>query len=247
MASEATTETESTVERGLDVEQYRAFIEFVRENPDAARGELRAVGEYEGTAYHTATHFGPFVMGGEEGGSSRDYTLHVGVPGEFEANVGFVEPVDRMESVEVALGALTTCITNTISRAALVEGIDVEHVATSVSVPSTCGYSSVSCRPRSARRSSGRPRSTSRPRDATWTTQIGSAWPPWSTSLPRTRSSPSHSPPNRRWWSARPGRLHPGPAGTFDASPGAHTTRFRSSPPSSSATRFSPRISASRS
>jgi hypothetical protein len=74
-------------------------------------------------------------MGGEEGGASRDYTLHVGVPGEFEANVGFVEPVDRMESVEVALGALTTCITNTISQAALVEGIDVEHITTSVSVP----------------------------------------------------------------------------------------------------------------
>jgi hypothetical protein len=93
------------------------------------------VGEYEGTAYHTATHFGPFAMGGEEGGSSRDDTLHIGVPGDFETSAGFVQPVDRMESVEVALGALTTCITNTISQAALVEGFDVEHITTSVSVP----------------------------------------------------------------------------------------------------------------
>ena len=135
MASEATPRTESAVEQGLDVEQYRAFIEAVRENPGMVEGELRAVGEYEGTAYHTEARFGPYEMGGEESGASRDYRLHVGVPGEFEATVGFVDPVDRMESVEVALGALTTCITNTISQAALVEGIDVEQITTSVSVP----------------------------------------------------------------------------------------------------------------
>lgn len=142
---------ESAVEQGLDVQAYREFVEFAQENPEMVRTELRAVGEYEGTAYHTATHFGPFTMGGEPAGEPRDYTLEIGVPAEFEESVGFVDPVDRMESVEVALGALTTCITNTISQAALLEGLEVEHITTSVSLPLDLGYCSVSSPGRSVR------------------------------------------------------------------------------------------------
>lgn len=137
MAVESNTERGSTsaIEHGIDVETYRQFVEFARENPGAVEGKLRAVGEYEGTAYHSAAHLGRYRMGGEESGAQRDYTLHIGVPWEFEEATGFLEPVDRMESVEVALGALATCVTNTISQAALLAGLDVEHIRTSVSAP----------------------------------------------------------------------------------------------------------------
>jgi len=128
-----------TVKQGLDVDRYRQFVEFARENPDAVKGELRAVGEYEGTAYHTATHIGSYTMGGEEAGLDRDYTLHIGVPQEFEERTGFERPVDRMESVEVVLGALTTCVSNTLSQGALMDDIDVDRITTSVSVPIDLG------------------------------------------------------------------------------------------------------------
>lgn len=133
--TELGTESESTVRQGIDVEQYKQFVEFVRENPGAVRGELTVVGEYEGTAYHSSFHLGRYRMGGGEAGTQRDYTPHFGVPWEFEEAAGHVDPVDRMESLEVALGALTTCIDSTIAQAALLDGLDVENVRTTVQLP----------------------------------------------------------------------------------------------------------------
>ena len=128
-------EVEPTVKHGLDVNRYEQFIEFASRNPDTVRGELAVIGEYEGTAYHSSFHLGRYEMGGEEAGTQRDYTLHIGVPREFEEAIGHVDPVDRMESLEVALGALTTCIDSTIAQAALLEGHDIDHIRTTVRLP----------------------------------------------------------------------------------------------------------------
>ena len=65
---------------------------------------------------------------------ARRYVHHFGAHKEVEAAVGFVEPTDREEVVEVVLASLTACINAVVSTSALARGIDVDALTTNVSI-----------------------------------------------------------------------------------------------------------------
>ncbi|WP_435320098.1 OsmC family protein [Haloarchaeobius sp. TZWSO28] len=121
--------------QGIDQPTHDAFVDWVEANPAAATIEFSATGTTEDVAVHTEATIGEFVMGDEAKGADREYTIEVGLPAEMEDAMGFTDPVDRCEAVELALAGLTACINGTVQLNAMREGIAVEDVTTSVSVP----------------------------------------------------------------------------------------------------------------
>lgn len=125
----------TTVRQGLDLEALRGFTQFARESPSDVQFGFEAVGEYEGRAVHTTTTTGPYTLGGERiDRLARRYTRHYGAHREVEAALGFVDPTDREEVIEAVLAALTGCVNAAVSTSALVRGIELERLTTTVSV-----------------------------------------------------------------------------------------------------------------
>jgi hypothetical protein len=128
------TET-GNVRHGIDLDAFEAFCEFAAEHPADVQLEFEAVGEYEGRAVHTTASTGPYSLGGQRiDRMARRYVHHFGAHKEVEAAVGFVEPTDREEVVEVVLAALTACINAVVSTSALARGIVIDGLTTSVSI-----------------------------------------------------------------------------------------------------------------
>ncbi|WP_267641552.1 OsmC family protein [Haloarchaeobius amylolyticus] len=121
--------------QGIDRAAHDTFVDWVAENPAAATIEFSATGTTEDVAVHTKSTIGEFVMGEEARGHDREYTIDVGLPAEMEDAMGYVDPVDRCEAIELALAGLTACINGTVQLNAMREGIAVEDVTTTVSVP----------------------------------------------------------------------------------------------------------------
>ncbi|MFB6165350.1 MAG: OsmC family protein [Haloarculaceae archaeon] len=135
MTTESHPEVESTVKHGVDVEALAAFLEFAEANPEAVQFGLEATGEYEGRAIHTKATTGPYTLGGERiDRAAREYTYHLGGHREVEDAVGFVDPTDREEVIELALAALSGCINAAVSMSALLRGIDLEGLETTVRI-----------------------------------------------------------------------------------------------------------------
>lgn len=128
-------ETQMEQMHGVRVDDHRAFIDWMADNPEDAMIEFRATGRAEEVTNRTTATIGDWSLGGEEMGADREHTLHFGLPPELEEAMGFEEIEDRYEAIEGALAGLTACINGTIVFNAIREGIDVGEVTTRVRVP----------------------------------------------------------------------------------------------------------------
>ena len=114
---------------------HEEFLTYAEENPDAVQFVLSAVGTDEGRVLHTRSETQSYTLGGEEiDRMARGYTQHFGGHKEVEEAVGFVDPTDREEAIEVALASLTACINGAISLSAVQAGVDIDELQTTVSV-----------------------------------------------------------------------------------------------------------------
>jgi hypothetical protein len=126
---------ETPIRHGLDIQKFRDFCGFAKENPRDVMFDLEATGVAEDRAVHTLATTGAYSVGGQRiDRLARRYSYHFGAHKEVEEALGFVEPTDRKEVIEVALAALTGCINAVISVGAAVRGIDLRAVQTDVQV-----------------------------------------------------------------------------------------------------------------
>jgi uncharacterized OsmC-like protein len=120
---------------GIDVAAHEEFLAFASEHPEAIQFVLSAVGTDEGRVLHTRSKTQSYSLGGQEiDRFGREYTQHFGGHKEVEAHVGFVDPTDREEAIEVALAALTGCINGSVSLSAVQAGVDIDELETTVTV-----------------------------------------------------------------------------------------------------------------
>lgn len=121
------------VSKGIDMVKYDQMVQDVRDNPSHGRLEFRAAGESEEMVYHNRVSIGPFMAAGQELGQTRQYVLHLGLPVELQGEVE--HPVDRIEPVELALAGLSDCVMGTIAICALTNGINIDHISSTVRAP----------------------------------------------------------------------------------------------------------------
>ena len=120
---------------GIDMAAHEEFLAFAEENPEAVQFVLSAVGTDEGRVLHTRSKTQSYSLGGQEiNRVGRENTQHFGGHKEVEEAVGFVDPTDREEAIEVALAALTGCINGSISLSAVQSGVDIDELETTVTV-----------------------------------------------------------------------------------------------------------------
>ena len=130
-----TIDINDNVRQGLDLGALEEFVDFAGTNPADVQFRLEASGEYEGRVAHTVATTGPYTLGGERiDRPARRYTYHLGAHREVEEALGFVAPTDREEPSEVVLAALTSCINTAVASSALVRGIQLDELVTTVSV-----------------------------------------------------------------------------------------------------------------
>lgn len=131
-----TTQPEATrIAHGIDLDAHEQFLAFAKENPEDVQFVLRAEGTDEGRVLHTRSTTGSYSLGGEEiDRVARKYSYHIGGHKEVEDSVGFVDPTDRPEAMEVALAALTGCINGAISMSAVQAGVDLDEIETNITV-----------------------------------------------------------------------------------------------------------------
>lgn len=122
-----------SVKHGVDLENFVAFAEHAAEHPEEAQFELGARSTYEGTCAHSLAKIDAYTIGGQGiDRETREYTLPFGGWKEVLDTIGWVEPTDRLEPVEVALSALASCINVGISVNALANGVDIGRLQTRV-------------------------------------------------------------------------------------------------------------------
>jgi uncharacterized OsmC-like protein len=110
---------------GMDLDKLEAFRSALRENPLVLGLEARGV--WEGHSGRSTIHIGPFELGGDRiERDTRHYTIPYGTWKEVEEAIGFVGPTDRVEPVEMALGAVAACLVNSIALNAPRNGIELK-------------------------------------------------------------------------------------------------------------------------
>ncbi len=110
---------------GMDVEKLEAFRSSLKEDPVTLG--LEAKGYWEGHSGRSTVHIGPYTLGGNEiDRETRHYTIPYGAWREVEETIGFEGPTDRAEPVEMALGAVASCVVNSIGLNAHRHGINLE-------------------------------------------------------------------------------------------------------------------------
>ena len=125
--------SESQVSQGVDTEELAAFAEHAAEDPSAVQLGLGASATYEGTAAHSLAKIDSYELGGETiARETREYTVPYGGWREVLDAGGWVGATDRIEPVEAALSALAACINVGISINAVANGVDIDHLETSV-------------------------------------------------------------------------------------------------------------------
>ncbi|HEX6196538.1 MAG TPA: OsmC family protein [Jiangellaceae bacterium] len=126
---------DANVRQGIDLEALEQFVEHASANPADVQFTFEATGEYEGRIAHTTAVTGPYEVGGERiDRLARRYSHKFGAHKEVEEALGFVDPTDREEVIEVALAALTGCINTAVASSALVRGIELDELVTTVTV-----------------------------------------------------------------------------------------------------------------
>ncbi|MCH4564581.1 OsmC family protein [Halomonas sp. EGI 63088] len=87
---------------------------------------FKATGIWEGHSGRSTVHIGPYKLNDERiDRPTRHYTIPYGAWKEVEEMVGFVGPTDRAEPVEMALGAVAACLSNSIALNAHRHGINL--------------------------------------------------------------------------------------------------------------------------
>lgn len=133
--SQTTQPQEKEPVHGVDMAAHEEFLAFAEENPEAVQFVLSATGTDEGRVLHTRSITQSYKLGGQEFDRvARQYTHHFGGHQEVEEAVGFVDPTDREEAIEVALAALTGCINGSISLSAIQAGVEIDDLETTVTV-----------------------------------------------------------------------------------------------------------------
>ena len=111
--------------KGMDLDKLEAFRKSLQENPVTLELESRSV--WEGHSGRNTTHIGPYSLGGQRiDRDTRHYTFSYGAWREVEEAIGFVGPTDRVEPVEMVLGAMGACLSNSIALNAPRNGIELE-------------------------------------------------------------------------------------------------------------------------
>ena len=124
--------TEQRVHNGMDLEKLEAFREAQAKDPVVLG--LEAKGIWEGHSGRCTVHIGPYNLGGQRiDRDTRHYTFPYGAWSEVEEAIGFVGPTDRVEPVEMALGAVAACLVNSIALNAHRHGIKLEGLEVKVS------------------------------------------------------------------------------------------------------------------
>ncbi len=131
MAQQAARAQERKVVHGVDLEKLDAFRNSLKENP--VRLGLQAQAHWEGVCGRSLVYIGPYELGGQKiDRLTRQYTVSYGAWKEVEAAVGIEGPTDRMEPVEMALGAIASCLAVAISFNAAREGIKIDDLEVTV-------------------------------------------------------------------------------------------------------------------
>ena len=117
---------------GMDLDKLEAFRSAIKESPVVLGLEARGI--WEGHSGRSTIHIGPFELGGERiDRETRHYTIPYGAWREVEEAIGFEGPTDRVEPVEMALGAVAACLVNSIALNAPRNGINLEGLEVNVS------------------------------------------------------------------------------------------------------------------
>lgn len=113
--------------KGMDLQKLEAFRNALEENPVQLGLEVRGI--WEGHSGRSTVHIGPYELGGQRiERDTRHYTIPYGAWREVEEAIGFEGPTDRVEPVEMALGAMAACLTNSIALNAPRHGIDLDDM-----------------------------------------------------------------------------------------------------------------------
>lgn len=116
---------------GMDLEKLESFRSAIKESPVVLG--LDAKGIWEGHSGRSTIHIGPYELGGERiDRETRHYTIPYGAWREVEEAIGFEGPTDRVEPVEMALGAIAACLCNSIALNAPRHGINLEELEVNV-------------------------------------------------------------------------------------------------------------------
>lgn len=116
---------------GMDLEKLEDFRSAIKESPVVLG--LDAKGIWEGHSGRSTIHIGPYELGGERiDRETRHYTIPYGAWREVEEAIGFEGPTDRVEPVEMALGAIAACLCNSIALNAPRHGINLEGLEVNV-------------------------------------------------------------------------------------------------------------------
>ncbi len=122
---------ETGIVNGMDLGRLEAFRKSLEANPVILGLKARSV--WEGHSGRSTVHIGPYDLGGQHiDRDTRHYTIPYGAWREVEEAVGFVGPTDRVEPVEMALGAVAACLTNSIALNAPRNGINLEEMEITV-------------------------------------------------------------------------------------------------------------------
>ena len=116
---------------GMDLGKLEAFRTALKESPVTLGLEAKAI--WEGHSGRSTVHIGPYDLGDQHiDRDTRHYTIPYGAWREVEDAIGFVGPTDRVEPVEMALGAVGACLTNSIALNAPRHGIKLEGMEVTV-------------------------------------------------------------------------------------------------------------------
>ncbi len=116
----------------MDLDKLEAFRQAQAEDPVVLGLEARGI--WEGHSGRCTVHIGPYKLGGDRiDRETRHYTIPYGAWREVEEVIGFVGPTDRVEPVEMALGAIAACLSNSIALNAHRHGINLEGLEIKVS------------------------------------------------------------------------------------------------------------------
>ena len=118
---------EERIVAGMNLEKLEAFRKALAEKPVILGLEVRSI--WEGHSGRNTVHIGPYRLGGEQiSRDTRHYTMAYGAWKEVEEALGFEGPTDRVEPVEMALGAVAACVANAIGLNAPRNGINLDEM-----------------------------------------------------------------------------------------------------------------------
>ncbi len=112
---------------GMDMDKLESFRRALAEKPVILGLKARSI--WEGHSGRNTVHIGPYAIDGERiDRRTRHYTMAYGAWKEVEEVLGFEGPTDRMEPVEMALGAVAACVANAIGLNAPRNGIVLDDM-----------------------------------------------------------------------------------------------------------------------